>query len=618
MTCPNFEFCESFGEHSIYKYNQAQFPFRTFFESLYKTSDLEHLHLKSSADLSSNLQDIETDLHKLFYCEIKTNPYFKQLYCQFIKSIYQQFFPSETFMIFQSFPSVRFQFINNKTIPPHYDSDSIGKHPVGEKNFLIPITSMFGTKRLFIESSPKKCDFKGITMSEGEILFFNGNTCTHYNETNSESTIRISLDFRIILKQDYIKYINSGEITQTNPRDPEKQRTPTKMIIGGYYQSSKQSDSIETMTDWHFQKDLILQSKPNFSIEEANACFEYLKDGKNFITEYEQTANLETIISNFIGVKHVLMTPSGSMALILALLGCNIKQGDDVIVPDYTMIATINAVKLIGANPVIVDVNTSGVITKEIIVNNRTVNTKCVLFVSLNNRQYDILEIQKYCKQTDLLLIEDSAQSLGSFVDNQHFGTFGDIGCFSLSTPKIISTGQGGFVVTNNTELFHKMKMIKNFGRQKSGEDKFQLFGLNLKFTDLQAVIGIEQMKKLPNRINFMKELYNQYYSNLSHIMIKPNDTNYLPWFIDIYLNNRDNLSLFLNHHNIQTRYTYPSIHTTPIYSDSITSDTSDANDSKFQNSLYISNNGLFLPSHTCLTKKEVSYICNLIQLFLY
>jgi len=606
----NFDTVSTFGDHAVLKYNTNTHPFRKYFEDLYETQDIENLHLQSSVYQSDTLQDVETDLHKKFYKDIKLNDTFKRLYCTLIKDIYKQFYPEEDTIIYQSFPSVRFQFINNTTVPPHYDSDDIGRHPLGERNFLLPITAMLETTRLFIESTPGSAEFKGIDMEYGNLFMFNGNRCTHYNEKNTGKNIRISLDFRIIHRADYMKYIKSGEITTTNPRDPAKERIPTKMVIGGYYQVSKQSDTLEEMMKWHSQKELLLQSRPNFDIAEANACFEYMKDGVNFVTEYQQTTKLERMIAEFIGVKHVLMTTSGSMALALALLGCDIGPGDDVIVPDYTMIATINAVKMVGANPIIVDVDKrSFTLTKTMIEQARTPKTKCVLFVSLNNRQVDLADIQIYCEKEGLLLLEDAAQSLGARVNGKHFGTFGKVGCFSLSTPKIISTGQGGFVITDDDEVHRKMNMIKNFGRKSGGVDVFELYGLNIKFTDIQAVIGIEQMKKLPGRVNQLRSLYKTYYEGLKDlpIFMFPPTEDYLPWFIDIYVEKRDELAAFLKVHNIQTRPTYPELHRTPMY----------LSDREYPITSYIARTGLFLPSHTLVTIEDARHICKLITFFL-
>jgi perosamine synthetase len=606
----SFQTSRTIGDHTILSYNILTHPFRAYFETLYETSDLEHLHTLSEEYTSHNLRDVETSLHKKFYNDIKTNPTFKKLYCSFVKAIFAQFYPEQSRMIYQSFPSVRFQFINNTAIPPHYDSDEIGRHPLGERNFIIPITSMVGTNRIFIESEPGKADFQGITLNYGDLFMFNGNRCMHYNEINVESTLRISLDFRVIHRSEYIAYLSRGPITSTNPRDPERLRVPTTMTIGGYYQSARQSDSLESMIQWHSQKDLLFQTRPNFDIAEANACYDYMKDGVNFVTEYQQTTKLEQMLSEFIGVKHVSMTTSGSMALAMALMGCEIGPGHDVIVPDYTMIATINAIKMVGANPILADVDPrSYTLTLDIIKRCRTPATKCVLFVSLNNRQVDLASIADYCKETGLVLIEDAAQSLGATVNGKAFGTFGSVGCFSLSTPKIISTGQGGFVVTNDSALASKMNMIKNFGRKTGGVDVFEVFGLNMKFTDIQAVIGIEQMKKLPGRVIQMRELYRNYYSQLNHIvkMIPPVDEDYVPWFVDIYTPRRDELAEFLKKHNIQTRPTYPEIHRTPMY----------LSDIEYPVTTFIAQQGLFLPSHTLVTAEEVRYICSLISIFL-
>ncbi len=597
----------SFGDHTIYAYDTTKHQFLEFFQTLYGTTELNMLHTTSDEFSKPNIHDIETSLHKAFYAEIKSNPRFKQLYCEMIRSIHQQFFPDEHFLIYQSFPSIRFQFINNIAVPPHCDSDDLGKHPIGEKNFLLPITEMVRTKRLFIESEPKKGDFQGIDLTYGQLLYFNGNKCIHYNEVNTEDTIRISLDFRIMKQCDYIHYIQSGDVTTTNPRDPEKKRVPTKMVIGGYYQLTSKAESLDEMMNWHFQKQMLLQSQPNFGNEEATACYEYMKDGVNFVTEFKQTAILESMIAEYTGAKHVCMTTSGNMAIVLALLACEIGPGDEVIVPNYTMIATINSIKFVGATPVIIDVDSETLtISRSGIHNARTDKTKAVLHVSLNNRHCTIEEIAAYCKQEGLLCIEDAAQSLGCMVNGRHFGRFGTIGCFSLSTPKIISTGQGGFCITDDDELARKLGMIKNFGRKCGGIDIFETFGLNAKFTDIQAVIGIEQMKKLPERVTRMRAIFDRYYSYL-HAYMKPAPfATWIPWFVDIFIPNRDELMKFLLKHNIQTRATYPEINRTPMYTDSVTHPVSS----------YVSANGLFLPSHTVLHDSEIDHICKLIQFY--
>jgi perosamine synthetase len=604
-----FNIVKRWGDHTIYKYDLESCNFRTYIESLFETSDLEHLHLAADEVSKENLHDIETSLHKKFYAAIKSDPTFKTLYCKFILAFYKQFFPSEKCILFQSFPSIRIQFHNNIVVPPHADSDSLGNHPLGEKNFLIPITSMYGTNRIFIESQPNARDYTGIDLQHGEVFYFNGNKCVHYNQKNTESTIRISFDFRTILLDDYINYIKSGTIVETNPRDPEKKRVPTKMILGGYYQLYCFDSDFDTMLQWHFQKELLLQSQPNFGEEEAVACYEYLKPGTNFITEFKQTELLEKNICDYTGAKYCCMTTSGNMALVLAFMALDLPVGSEVIVPNYTMIASINAIKLLNLKPVLVDVDKESLtLNLKTIQDAVTSNTSAVLHVSLNNRHSNIQELVQYCKETSIQFVEDAAQSLGCTTKGQHFGTFGEIGCFSLSTPKIISTGQGGFCVTNNSMLAQRMTMIKNFGRKEGGIDVFETFGINMKFTDIQAVIGLEQMKKLPDRVKRMREIYDIYYSKLHTLvkMIPSKDDTWIPWFVDCFTESRDELMIWLKYHNIQTRVTYPEINKTPMYYD----------EHDFPVSKYISSQGLFLPSHTMLTNEQIDHICKLIRLF--
>ena len=164
-------------------------------------------------------------------------------------------------------------------------------------------------------------------------------------------------------------------------------------------------------------------------------------------------------------------------------------------------------------------------------------------------------------------------------------------------------------MVTNNDLLSEKMNMLKNFGRKESGKDNFESFGLNMKFTDLQAVVGIEQMKQLDDRVLKMKLIYNQYYDNLVDLNIikKPLSNDWIPWFVDIYIDDREDLIEFLNKHNIKTRPTYGEINKTKMY----------YSEETLINSNYVSTKGLFLPSYITLSDSQITYTCNLIKLFL-
>lgn len=610
-----FTFNREIGDHKIYNYDLDKYKFIEYFNNLYNETNLEMLHLKSynyqflKEKLSlGGLNEIDTDLHKLFYQDIKNNNTFKELYCKFIIDIYKNFFPDEKYMIYQSFPSIRIQYMESVVIPPHKDSDHLSNHPLGEKNFIIPITKMENTNSIYIESRPDKKDFQSITLNAGELFYFNGNMCTHYNEKNLENKLRISLDFRIILYDDYIKYINTSNLKKTNPRDIQLNREPTLMLIGNYYQCHNKDISLENMLKWYKRKDNIVQHRPHFGKEEAEATYKYIMED-SFLTEHTKTRELEAIICNYIGCKNCIMTTSGTSALILALMSLDLQEGDEVIVPNYTMIATINSIKFIKLVPVIIDIDEKTfTLNLNTIKENVTSKTKVILHVSLNNRYNDLESIADYCNANNIYLVEDSAQSLGCKVNNKSLGTFGKIGCFSLSTPKIISTGQGGFCVTDDDEIAKKINMIKNFGRKESGKDNFVIFGINLKFTDIQAVIGIEQMKKIDYRVKRMREIYNLYYNELKDVvsMCNPLSEEWIPWFVDIYIQNRTDLIEFLRKHNILTRPVYGEINKTNVY----------YSEKILKNSNYVCNHGLFLPSHINLSDEDILFICNVIKVF--
>ena len=320
-----FDYKTKWGQHEIYRYDINKHPFVDYFKDLYNEDKLDELHLKSNdfkevKDVLSlgYLNDRDTDLHNMFYKDIQSNELFKKMYCNFIKDIFSHFFPDEEIMIFQSFPSIRIQYMESVVIPPHYDSDHLSNHPIGEKNFIIPITKMGNTNTIFIESEPNKKDFKNINLEPGELFYFNGNKCTHHNEKNVENKLRISLDFRIIKLKDYMNYISMYDFKKTNPRDIQRNREPTLMLIGGYYQSFSKNSTISDMMNW-YKIHSLMQHRPTFEKEEALATYNYMIED-NFITEHKKTKELEQVICDYLGCKHCVMTTGGTLGVIVAVM----------------------------------------------------------------------------------------------------------------------------------------------------------------------------------------------------------------------------------------------------------------------------------------------------------
>ena len=353
----------------------------------------------------------------------------------------------------------------------------------------------------------------------------------------------------------------------------------------------------------------INQMEPWIGEEEKRAMIEYLDSG-GWLTEFKKTREFEQMIADYVGSKYASVVNNGTVSLVIALTALGIGRGDEVIVPDYTMIASANAVVLASAKPVLVDIDRTNLcLDLDLVEKAITPKTKAMMLVTINGRYPKMEKFVDFANEQNLYLIEDAAQSLGSRYNGKHMGTFGDVGSFSFSAPKVITTGQGGTLVTDDKELYHRILRIKDFGRSQGGVDYHETMGYNFKFTDLQAVIGIEQMKKLDWRVKRKKEMYKLYRDLLEDVegieFIDTNLANTSPWFIDILVKKgekeRDKLKSFLDEKGIGTRPFYPAIHTQPPYS-WVKGD--------FNNSKYVSAGGLWFPSASFLSDEDIKRIC--------
>ncbi len=360
-------------------------------------------------------------------------------------------------------------------------------------------------------------------------------------------------------------------------------------------------------------KDFIFQMEPWFDERETRALCDYMKSG-GWVTEFRKTREFEQQIAEYVGAGHCSVVNNGTISLTLALIACGVSSGDEVIVPDYTMVASANAVRLAGAEVVFVDVHPDNLCMdfdrmKEAV----SPRTKAIILVTINGRYPENLEeFVVFCKEKGIKLIEDAAQSLGSFKNGRHLGTFGDIGSFSFSSQKVVTTGQGGALVTNDEKLIERIRKLRDFGRSEGGSDHYLTMGWNFKFTDIQAVIGIEQMKKLPWRAERKKEIYALYKQNLgdvSEVPFIPTDLdNTSPWFIDVLVEGgkREGLIEYLKTKNIGSRPFYPALHSEPVYN----------LPGRYPVAKRVAKQGLWLPSSSKLTNDQIEYICREIKHF--
>lgn len=360
-------------------------------------------------------------------------------------------------------------------------------------------------------------------------------------------------------------------------------------------------------------QEFIPQMRPLFGEEEKAEILSYL-DEDGFMTEFKRTETFEKMIAEFTGAKHAVVVNNGTISLTLAAIAVGVQAGDDVIVPNFTMIATPNSIKMIGANPIFVDVEVSTLVLDVDAVRKAiTPKTKAIMLVSANGRspKCGIEAFEALSKETGIPLIEDAAQSLGSyFSDGRHVGLAGSVGSFSFSAPKLISTGQGGALITNDDDIAFKLRRLKDFGRSGGGNDIHDSIGYNFKFTELQACLGIAQMQKLPERIVRKKEIWQRYANNLkgvNGIELFAHDLSITtPWFIDAKVENREALIAYLKSKNVGTRVMYPPINQQKAYSIQ----------GSFPVSEEIGVKGLWLPSMIQLTDQQIDDICAEIKEF--
>ena len=354
----------------------------------------------------------------------------------------------------------------------------------------------------------------------------------------------------------------------------------------------------------------IPQMQPWIGEEERRAVDEYLKsDG--WLTDFQRTREFERAIAGYVGGRHVSVVSNGTAGLFLALKALGIGTGDEVIVPDYSMIASANAVVLAGGAPRLVDIDRGTLcLDLDLAEEAITPRTKAIMVVSINGRAPDMKRTLELTRAKGIPLIEDAAQSLGSRWHGRHLGTFGEIGCLSFSAPKVITTGQGGALVTNRDELIASIRRLRDFGRTKDGVDEHETLGYNFKFTDLQAVIGLAQMAKLAWRVERKKEIFARYQRELADVpevtFLETNLTDTSPWFMDVLVPDPQALRTHLTACDNGTRPFYPPIHTQGPY----------RLQERFPETEHISRHGLWLPSASSLDDETVDRICGEIRIF--
>ena len=359
----------------------------------------------------------------------------------------------------------------------------------------------------------------------------------------------------------------------------------------------------------------IIFSEPIIDLKESSKILDIALK-KNFPNEGSLTKIFEKKIKKILNVKYAISTTSGTSALYLALKANKVGIGDEVIIPNITFPATANAVNMTGAKVVLCDVSKDNLLMDlHSLKKNICKKTKVIMPVHISGRGNNINEIIKLANKYKIKVIEDAAEAFGSKNYRKNLGTFGICGCFSFAPNKIITTGQGGLVVTNNKKLYYKIKQLKDQGRINSRESKnFYLYrGFNFKFTDLQASLGISQLKDFKKRKKKLIEIFSFYKRNLIQnnkfkiigFNVKKGE---LPLWTDVYCHDTSSLYNYLKKKKITCRYFWDPINSMTPYKKNFKS---------LNTSKKLKNKLMWLPSSLKLSKNELKYICLNINNFL-
>lgn len=359
---------------------------------------------------------------------------------------------------------------------------------------------------------------------------------------------------------------------------------------------------------------MIPVAAPALGEEELNNVILALKSGwissaGDFIPEFEEK------FSRYCGAKYGVATSNGTVALHLALNALGIERGDEVVVPALSFIAVANAVTYCDAKPVFIDSHPDyWCMDPEKIEEKITKNTKAIIPVHLYGHPCDMDVIMNIARENKLYVVEDAAEAHGAEYKSKKAGSFGDVACFSFFGNKIITTGEGGMCITNDEELYEKMRILRDHGMDPKRKYWHKVIGFNYRMTNLQAAIGVAQLKKIDKLIKIKRKIAKIYSSRLKEvegITLAPemNWAKNVYWMYSILVEDsfgvsRDEVIARLWKEKIETRPLFYLITKMPPYRSA----------ENFPVAENLSRKGINLPSSPKLTDNQIDFICEKIR----
>jgi perosamine synthetase len=354
-------------------------------------------------------------------------------------------------------------------------------------------------------------------------------------------------------------------------------------------------------------------SKPSIEGKELEYVTDAIKSG--WVSSLGKYIDMfEEKFSKYCNTKYAVATSNGTTALHLTLVSLGITEEDEVIIPNFTFVATASAIKYIGAKVITVDIEEDTLcISPEAIKKAITPKTKAIIPVHLYGHPANMIEINKIAKKYNLFVVEDAAEAHGAEQNGKKVGGLSDAGIFSFYGNKIITSGEGGMITTNNKELYKKLKYLRDHAMSKDKRYWHTEVGFNYRMTNLQAALGVAQFERINELLAKKKEIFKWYKDGLKDI---PNiKLNYqkdgyknIYWMMCIEINGykekeRDELIDKLKEKGIDSRPFFYPVSDMPMY---------DNCDTPITHKVY--QRGLNLPSYFDLTKEQVEYICKEIK----
>ena len=338
------------------------------------------------------------------------------------------------------------------------------------------------------------------------------------------------------------------------------------------------------------------------------------------IEEFEQS------LANYHDSKYCVVFNSGTSAGHAALLSLNLKPSSEIIIPSFTFIATANWSLMVGTKPIFSEIEEETLGMDPSYLNSIiSKKTKVIMPIHYGGMPCKITEIKKFAKQHKLILIEDSAESIGSTIGNKKTGSFGDMSILSFAGNKVLPTGEGGAVIVNSKKIYEKLKLIRSHGRQINSNyfqtnetPNYISLGYNWRMSSMTAALGISQLSKLDKLISKRRKNAQYLSSKLnkhSKIILPFNYKNHKSVFqlfsIRVTNNLRDNLMAFLTSKGIMSKIFFEPVHLSKFYSKNMNKKSSLPKTEK------ISQQVLTLPMYPSLTKDDMNFISDSIDEFM-